>query len=252
MKKTQINVSTRFLACFFALVSLAGCVDLEAGGEEDVPSLGTTAQGLVDPYYALSASGYAAAWYNLANYTSAGMFHDFSNEGGDCTNFASQAILAGLTHSTSRATVWNARYQFQDKAYPGNDWWYSYYAATTGRAMPNWAGANGLYRYLKTQAANPTYRGLQVRLVASGTQPSSYFQQGEIISKVNVSDYANPRCAVGEACHTAVVVSDGSAYGSVIVAYRNAPPTPPNKVPLAQLVNSKYQLYQFHINGFAR
>ena len=40
-------------------------------------------------------------------------FHDFSSQtGGNCTNFVSQSIIAGLIKSDSLNEVYNARYDF--------------------------------------------------------------------------------------------------------------------------------------------
>lgn len=182
------------------------------------------------------AASYASNWYANPNT----YFADFSDPtyGGDCANFASQSILAGLASSASKRTVYNARLTYQDNAYAPNDWWYT---SSASRAMPEWAGANGLFNYLRTQVANPSYDGLKVSRVQYGGAPNaSQFRLGDIVSLVSG----------GVAFHTMVVVRTGT-NATAEVAYRNGGGLPPRKRTVARVAQDyPTGWYVFRVTGF--
>jgi hypothetical protein len=164
-------------------------------------------------YSGADAAAYADRWYNNPNLN----FADFSDPtcpqcGGDCTNFASQAILAGLARTSDKAAVFRARLNYQDRASSTNDWWYSS-AAANQRATPEWAGANGLLGYLNKQADHPNWSGLRVTRVQAGggPQPSRY-RLGDIIVL----------SSGGVGYHSMIVVNEGWFEWSTSVAYRNS------------------------------
>lgn len=205
-------------------------------------------QAITASYSGYHAGSYASMYYlNLNTY-----FYDFTNDGGDCTSFASQAILAGLAGTTDKWTVYQKRLSYQDNAYASNDWWYS---SANNRATPEWAGADGLYSYLTKQAQNPGWSGLKVtRVYYPGFVGPAAFKIGDIVSKVNLSD-TDPNvtswCKTSRACHTAIVVTSGNSLDQAVVAYRNATGYSPKKVPLSNLASAKYGLYVFRISQFA-
>jgi hypothetical protein len=243
-----MNYSLRTTCILAVTIAVAsGCVvgtDGTATWEEDDTI--KTSEALTS-FNGSLAGAYASAYYNNPNTH----FTDYTSLGGDCTNFVSQSILAGLVQSTNKTTVYNARTTYQDKANSFNDWWYTSDAL---RATPEWAGANGLFAYLTTQAAHPNYTGLKV---AKTYWPefigAPFFSAGSIVHKINVSDNSPTTtswCPINSACHSMVVVTAGG-LGQAVVAYRNATGYSPAKTTLlAPPANATYALYAFRISGF--
>lgn len=95
------------------------------------------------------AVAYAKEWAYLRNPA----YFDFSDLGGDCTNFASQCIFSG-------SGVMNYT--------PVYGWFY----ISANNRTPSWTGVNELYRFL----ANNTGPGPQGRVV-----PLSQIENGDII-----------------------------------------------------------------------
>src|SRR5690349_2363211 len=92
---------------------------------------------------------YSARNYALSNvYTPYGSRlgqNPFSNFGDNCTNFVSQAIMAGMIMRTSPADVYARRYDFMaDLGQP-----LAWYFADASNRGPAWAGAKELYTYAK-------------------------------------------------------------------------------------------------------
>lgn len=100
-------------------------------------------------YNRTSATSYAKRWAYKRN----SKFGDFSNMGGDCTNFASQVINAGGAPMDST----------------GNYLWY-YYGYNS--RSPSWTGVNELYDYL----VGNTYTGPVGSLTSD-----AYVEKGDII-----------------------------------------------------------------------
>lgn len=96
-----------------------------------------------------AAVEYAKEWAYRRN----PRYFDFSDIGGDCTNFASQCIYAG-------AGVMNYT--------PLYGWFY----ISTNNRTPSWTGVNELYRFL----VNNTGPGPQGRVV-----PLSQIQEGDVV-----------------------------------------------------------------------
>ncbi|KYF75275.1 hypothetical protein BE17_33940 [Sorangium cellulosum] len=210
-------------------------------------SVEETAAALTQGYNGSVAGDYASRYYNDPNT----YFYNWEYEGGDCTNFANQSILAGLVGSTNKYDVFAGRIRFQDREYSSNDWWYQSTSPVLQRAEPEWAGANGLYQYLQNQARNPGYKGLIVAAPGrwSGRtlqmlNLAPHFIKGSIISLTG---------SVGtSAYHSMVVAQGGADMSRVIVAYRSAPGYPHSRRSLQSYVNSNpdsiYNL--FWITGF--
>ncbi|MDD6483969.1 MAG: amidase domain-containing protein [Clostridiales bacterium] len=97
-------------------------------------------------YNRVAAVAYAQKWAYRRNPE----FFDFTNLGGDCTNFASQCLLAG-------GAVMNYT--------PTYGW---YYISVNNRA-PAWTGVNELYRFLTTNtAAGPQGRVVSLSEIEEG------------------------------------------------------------------------------------
>lgn len=84
------------------------------------------------PYHRRSAVSYARRWAMKRNE----QYYDYSAIGGDCTNFASQALLAGGR---------------QMDPTPVFGWYYR----SANEKAPAWTGAEFLYRYLIRTQATP-------------------------------------------------------------------------------------------------
>ncbi len=106
----------------------------------------------------------AAATYAATNWNSQvvryGVENPFTNyghltPGGNCTNFVSQSIMGGLVRSYKPVVVFQNRRLFVADRGSSLSW---YFISDADRAMPAWAGADGLYRYAVGNA--PQYKGL--------------------------------------------------------------------------------------------
>ena len=178
------------------------------------------------------ASEYATLYYNNPNPN----FPNYTDLGGDCTNFVSQAILAGLKNSSNTTTVWNARSDYQDTW--GNYTWY--FNSDTDRSRPSWAGASGLYSYLTAQANDPTAPGVCVTKIQSGgTEDPPKYKLGDIIILKKDGNYQ----------HSMILVNEGITELTSWVAYRNSTNNLPAKKRISQVSNI-YTWYVFRIKGF--
>lgn len=224
------------------LASLSGCERRDRGGaveaaEEDGRIL------VFHAYDGEIAGDYASLhWSNPNPY-----FTDYTGDGGDCANFASQSMLAGFAGSTADRAVFTARTRFRDDRYPSHDWWYSR-GGGSGKATPEWAGANGLFTYLRGQAAHPEWAGIVADYVYSGSSPPA-----EAIAKGDVFSLSSE----GEAYHTMIVVRAGASLSDVVVAYRsgicagNSCPERQRTVQDYIDAHGEITWNLFHITGFA-
>lgn len=108
-------------------------------------------------------------------------YFDFSDLGGDCTNFASQCIYAGSGVMNYTAI-------------------YGWYYISINNRTPSWTGVNELYRFLTTNRG-PGPQGILTNL--------SEIQNGDIIQlKFNEGDSFD---------HTPVVVNSGDGTPQTIL-----------------------------------
>lgn len=124
-----------------------------------------------------AAVAYARQWAYGRN----PMFYDFSDIGGDCTNFASQCIYAGSGIMNYTPT-------------------YGWYYISTNNRTPSWTGVEELYRFLTTN------RGAGPRAVVTNL---SRIQNGDII-QLKFSDKVRFD-------HSPVVVDSGNGTPSSIM-----------------------------------
>ncbi len=101
--------------------------------------------------YTVYNSSYAVAYakksYNTPYGSKSGQnpFGNFSGQtAGNCANFASQAIIAGMVNSDSMATVFSQRANFDIDASGGSYQWYYINSSKRGYAF---TGANELCNY---------------------------------------------------------------------------------------------------------
>jgi len=98
---------------------------------------------MIVPYNRINAVRYASRWALARNPA----FYDFSNIGGDCTNFASQCLYAG-----SRVMDYTETYGW-------------YYIDVNNRA-PAWTGVEFLYNYLVREENRPGPIGIDADITA--------------------------------------------------------------------------------------
>lgn len=168
------------LSSLVSVVVLAGCevplIDQNSTKEERFTfSIKSPSYRSYDPNPAVS---YAKNNYDLP-YGSQNPFHDYPySVGGNCTNFASQAIIAGLTGETSPNGVYNRRKDFIADANSPYAWFFikdgTPSSTTRGKA---WTGANDLYQYAKSNKS--TYRGLHFQYITNDS-PTSFMDYKQI------------------------------------------------------------------------
>lgn len=126
------------------------------------------------PYDRVAAVRYANEWAYRRNPA----FYDFENIGGDCTNFASQCLLAGTG-------VMNFTETF--------GW---YYISLDYRA-PAWTGVEYLYNFLTTnKGVGPFGREAELQEMSPGDLVQLYmdkgrFQHTPVITKVGIPQTLN-------------------------------------------------------------
>lgn len=136
-------------------------------------------------YYVSYAVDYAERYYDEP-YGSSGSnnrFHDYGYlaNGGNCTNFVSQAIMAGLVRSTSSSTVFSSRYDYDIDASSGS--YYRWYFRSDGDKGPAFTGAHKLHEYAKYNYSH--YKGLHFAYVTHSTPTDSLdcapIQVGDVV-----------------------------------------------------------------------
>ncbi len=131
-------------------------------------------------YSASSAVSYATTNYNTSYGAGGNPFGDYTNYGGNCTNFASQSIIGGMIGSSSMTSVYNARSEFDIDAGGGSLQWYWINDSNRG---PAFTGAHYLFEYARDNL--PSWCGLHFQYVTHDT-PSEFMdydlvQVGDLI-----------------------------------------------------------------------
>ena len=103
-------------------------------------------------------------------------FYDYSQLGGDCTNFASQVLLAGGTSMNYHPTL---------------GWYY----IDPNRKSPSWAGVDFLYQFL---ISNRTKGPFAVETTSAGVQ---------------IGDLVQLSYQAGRFNHTLIVTKFGATFG---------------------------------------
>lgn len=100
-----------------------------------------------------------------------------SEGGGNCTNFASQAIIAGMICSDDADDTYDARYDF-DIDYSGSslyEWFWR--SPSSSQRGPAFTGADKLYEYADYNLSS--YKGLHFEYVTHDT-PTSFMDYGDV------------------------------------------------------------------------
>jgi hypothetical protein len=144
-------------------------------------SLPALAQSKRFTYDGGSAAAYARnnAWMPYGSRYDQNPFTSFQN---NCTNFVSQAIMAGMLRQTNPWAVFSGRYDFvADRTASSGLKWYFINSGDRGSA---WAGAKELYQYAVQN--QPSWRGLHFTFVG-WDYPSNrslnpfYLRPGDVI-----------------------------------------------------------------------
>lgn len=141
-------------------------------------------------YNRTAAKNYAHAYWNSPN-TSA--WCDYTNNGGDCTNFVSQCLYAG---------GWTK----QNGSYCSNSVWYHngagycWNTSTVKNYSCSWTQANNMYSYLSNSSR-----------VYQASYPLSYYQIGDVVQLLSGSN----------AFHT-MLITKKEGTSTLYVTYRTA------------------------------
>lgn len=145
-------------------------------------------------------------------------FPEYTDFSGNCTNFANQAILAGLVGSTSPKELYsNAKFFATDKhSNSSNKWYFINKSGGVVNASRSWKGA----KELKADAnANEKYKGMHFKFITKDSSTKSLK-----FSKINKGDIIfSDWTRYGTIDHTMIVTNKtGNSYKGVFVTYQNA------------------------------
>lgn len=147
-------------------------------------------------------------------------FPNYTDLGGNCTNFANQAILAGLTGDTSPESIYKKGKYFSIDS-NGNSpykWFFIGKNGNNWNLSSSWKGAKELKSYADSNA-NVKYKGMHFEFITKDSSSSSLsfskIQKGDII----FADWTND----GSIDHTMIVTKKTmNSYNGIYVTYQNA------------------------------
>lgn len=150
MRKATLRKSFQ-LALSITVIGLSGCGPMDVSDDAPPTAITQLKQKLVvTSYDPLAAALYARI--NYSDRSGPAPFPNFDASGGNCVNFVSQCILAGLTGSASPPAVYARRYDFDiDSRRTSSGKWYFHSAGAQGKA---WVSTSALYNYAKTNPAD--------------------------------------------------------------------------------------------------
>ncbi|MET0025290.1 MAG: amidase domain-containing protein [Sedimenticola sp.] len=186
-------------------------------------------------YDANSAVTFALARVSVPDST---YFSDYTEGvyGGNCTNFASQVILAGLTGKTTSREIWKLRGSYATDKGRCNYCWYFLAKQPAGERGGAFLLANELYKYAKGN--KPHYRGLHFDFITKDSSNSyldvTRIKPGDII----FGDFHGD----GKVEHTMIVTgkkSNSKDYSGILVSYQNAEGWPIRKNSSLKEINKR-------------
>lgn len=134
-------------------------------------------------YDANDAAAYATHNYNrtYGSSSSHNPFHNYDHiAGGNCTNFVSQALIAGFVGSRDTSAVFPQRFNYDiDRNGNGPYRWYFRYDSDRG---PAFTGAHKLYEYARQNL--PHYKGLHFDPITHDTLDT--FMNPKLVKKGDV------------------------------------------------------------------
>lgn len=132
----------------------------------------------IKPYNRTRAVGYARTWAFGRNPT----YYDFSDLGGDCTNFISQCIYAGACQMNFTPT-------------------FGWYYLSPNQRTPSWSGVPYLYNFLTTnEGVGPFARSVSIEELEPGDVIQLGGQSGAFYHSLLVTQRSGPVILV--ATHT--------------------------------------------------
>ncbi|QFR39418.1 hypothetical protein A9Q91_04280 [Candidatus Gracilibacteria bacterium 28_42_T64] len=225
----QIFVVLIVLASFFSSVAMSASSS----------SCGDYAKG-VCTYSSTPAVQYAL---NYAKTSTA--FPEYQSYGGNCTNFVSQAVLAGLVDNSDKNYVYNKRGYYMADRDKGCDYcWYYNTPSSRGYA---WAGAHELYTYAKSNSNS--YWGMHFDFITkdSSTQylNTSKVEEGDVI----FADWSGN----GHIDHSMIVTDKlYNSYSGIKVSYQNSDGHSSQKNVTLQSINQTYTVFHVYRPTFYR
>jgi hypothetical protein len=177
-------------------------------------------------YDSTAAVTYATSNYNALYGTGTGQnpFKYYGDE--NCTNFASQCLLAGLSGKTTPKDVLaqaRSRYFLADKYAAGTQKWYYYSDSDRG---PAWNGVKELYTYAKSN--KPTWTGLHFTYVTNDTATTAMDVKSVRKGDIVFADWD----ADGQMNHAMIVTAintNYSGYNQIRLTYQGVPNIPDPK-----------------------
>jgi Putative amidase domain len=171
-------------------------------------------------YDASIAKQYATLNYNTAYGTGSGQnpFTNYINAvGGNCTNFASQTIMAALSGQTVPATVFGVRTNYDiDKTAPFLKW---YFISDADRG-PAFTGAHELWYYATNNTSQ--YKGLHFQYVTNSTPTDPLNVAAVQVGDIIFADWERD----GHKDHTMIVTAKCGAtcfgYNKIKVTYQGS------------------------------
>lgn len=147
-------------------------------------------------------------------------FPNYTDLGGNCTNFANQSILAGLVGSTSPKDLYNkGKFFSTDKsANSPNKWYFIGKNGNTFDLSHSWKGAKELKAYADSNA-NVKYKGMHFEFITRDSSSKSLefskIKKGDLM----FADWTGD----GNIDHTMIITNKTSNnYSGIYVTYQNA------------------------------
>ncbi|MCP4523604.1 MAG: hypothetical protein GY828_05305 [Candidatus Gracilibacteria bacterium] len=181
-------------------------------------------------YNSVYAKNYALAQAKVTGYDSPSKwnywFKDWTSQGGNCTNFANQAIRAGLAETTSPKTIFNL-----NSTYNGDGSWYY----THSYQSSAWKGAQEFFDYANAQTGGMTGMNFTFQTSDSPTTGLSFSKVA--IGDIIFVDWEND----GDIDHTMIVTGGTTrGYSSTYVSYHSSSNTTPKKNKSLSSLNTQF------------
>jgi len=172
-------------------------------------------------------------------------FPKYQEFGGNCTNFVSQSVLAGLVDNSDKYVVYNKRaYYMADRDKGCSYCWY--YDTSTSRGSA-WTGANDLYNYAKSNL--DSYWGMHFTFVTKDSSTTYLDTSKILVGDVVFADWTGD----GYIDHSMIVTTKtANSYSGVKVSYQNSEGYAPRKDRPLSEINSSGTVFRVYRPTFYR
>ena len=177
-------------------------------------------------------------------------FPDYTEYEGNCTNFVSQAVLAGLIGSDNKYDVYNNRIYYMADYYKGCSYcWYFYNTSTRGAAFTQ---AHDLYVYAGSNLDE--YWGMHFDFITKDS-PTQYLDVMDVeVGDVIFADW-DGNGIIDHSMLVTYINTSSSSYYRIYVSYQNSSDHDPQKdIPLGDIngTNIVFHVYRptFYKNWF--